>query len=155
RAEPLAPAGHLGLLVEVSVEQHRAGGRGLPTARGGGDLDEDDRGAPLEAHDLDVEPGDRPTRTPVAHEGDRGVEVPVRCPVGVERGGLGGDGDVLDERGDDLVVPGALDVLDDGVGHPRSVGRWRVAEDQPQAAFTVGYGLMTLPRPPRWISKWR
>ena len=50
RAEALAPAGHLGLLVEVAVEHHGVAG----LAAGARDVDEDDRRARrLEPHDLE------------------------------------------------------------------------------------------------------
>ena len=63
RPEALAPAGHLGLLVEVAVEQHGALGE---RRVGGRHLAHDERREAGEAVDVDGEPGDRAGRAPVA-----------------------------------------------------------------------------------------
>src|SRR5207248_563676 len=51
--EAIAPAGHLGLLVEMAVERH--GRIGL---RGGGHVEEDQRRAALEGHHLELHAAD-------------------------------------------------------------------------------------------------
>ena len=100
RAEPLAPAGHLGLLVEVAVDQHR-----VLAGTGTGNIDEQAGRAPFEPHDLELHARDRVLLAPARGESRGFVYIAMRLPVAVEVRRLGGDADVFDERRDDAVVP--------------------------------------------------
>ncbi len=106
RPEALAPALHLRLLVQVSVQDDRAVGR--VAARRHVHIKE--RCAFAEAHHLEghVRQGMGPA--PPLEERDGVVHVAVARPVRVEGGGLVGDLDVLDELRDDGVVPEPVDV---------------------------------------------
>ncbi len=109
RAEPLAPAVHRRLLVEVAVEQHRVGGGVARLAARCGHLGPDQRGPPLESDDLDLEPGQRPGRHPRRHQIGGPVHVAGLGPAGVVLRADVGDADVVGEGGDDLVVPRHVD----------------------------------------------
>ena len=102
RAEVIVPTDHLGLLVEVAVEQH-----GVVDLAG--DLHVDQRRAPLELHHLDRQAFDRLLLAPTLDQVDRLLDVAVGFPVRVEVRGLGGDRDVVDQVGDDRVVPDLAD----------------------------------------------
>ena len=101
-----APAGHLGLLVEVAVEQHGVGGRLGRVARRG-HVHHDERREAREPLDLDRQPGQVARRTPRPDELDGAVHVPVVGPGRIEGGGEIGYADVVVERRDDLLVPRA------------------------------------------------
>ena len=103
RAEPLAPAGHLGLLVEVAVEEH-----GVFGGSGARHVDQQARRAAFEPHDLELHPRDRVALAPLRGEPRRLIDIAVRLPVAVEVRRLRRDADVLDERRDDGVVPQLL-----------------------------------------------
>ena len=130
-AEVGAPAGELGLLVEVAVHQHagllRGADRHLMAGRG--DLEEQHRraapaGGVVQLHDLQRQAGHAPRIHPVGGAAHHGVEVPVRGPVGVEHRALGRNRDVVGQLADDVAVPGGGDMLrqrgrvgtDQGVG---------------------------------------
>ncbi len=72
------------------------------------------RRAPLEAHDLELEPLDALARGPGVRERHRGLEVAVAFPVGIEIRRLRRQADVVDELRDDVVVPLACDA---GIEH--------------------------------------
>src|SRR5579863_830509 len=113
------PADHFGLLVEMTVEQHRIGALA-------GNLDQDDRGAAGQPHDFQRragEGGDLASRPGFEHR-HRFVHIAVRGPIGVEHRRLVGDLDVFDQGRDDLVVPGPIgDFFDLGaVQHAASPG---------------------------------
>ena len=82
-AEAVAPAGHLRLLVEMTVEQD---GVALGLGRGGGDLHEDDGRAALEPHHLDLEAVDFAAPAPGLDLGHGLVDMAVLGPLGVEQG---------------------------------------------------------------------
>ena len=108
-SEAVPPAGHLGLLIEMAVEEEAV--VALPR-----NLDEDEGGAPGEPDHLERHPARGVRLAPAHHVGDRGLHVAVLRPVRVEVRGLVGDADVLDELGDDRIVPERLDVAADSVG---------------------------------------
>ncbi len=122
-----APAGELRLFVEVAVHQHGGlGGRlrrvRLPRAGGGRYFEEQHRGAALQADDLQgqalhllrLDPGCR-----VPH--DR-VDKAVFHPIGVKRGRLGRNADVVFEAVDDVLIPGAADLAQRLRGIERGFG---------------------------------
>ena len=86
-----------------------------PLPAGGRHLEEDHRRAPGQADDLELQPGDRlrSTRPPRRHDA---VDQAVLLPVLVEHRALRRDRDVVGERGDDLLVPGAGREGGDGLG---------------------------------------
>ena len=118
RPHALRPALHLGLLVEMAVEQD---GVVVVVPR---DLYEDQRRAPRQPHHLHRrarEGGDVRAR-PVGHQRDRLLHVAILLPLRVEGRRLVGDADVLGERRQDLVVPEAADEGLELVGvHGRSL----------------------------------
>ena len=81
RPEALGPAADRGLLVEVPVHQD---GPAIRRARGGRDVDEQQRGAALELDDLEDSAGQVAAGDPASDVLDRGGEVAVRGPLGVE-----------------------------------------------------------------------
>ena len=108
RAEPVAPSGHLGLLVEVAVEQDRAFREGRVGRR---DLAHDQRRQAVDALDVDRHALDRPRREPAVDELDGPLHVAVGLPVGVVGRRHVRDRDVVLQRRQDLVGPAAGDVL--------------------------------------------
>ena len=106
RSEAVAPAVHLGLLVEVAVEQHRRVALGSGTR---GHFEEQHRRAALEPDRLDHEPFDRLPPGPRLGLAHHRVDVAVARPVGVEVRALRRHADVLGDLRDDVVVPGAVD----------------------------------------------
>ena len=105
-AEALEPAGHLRLLVEMAVEQHR-----LLAGAARRHLDQDHRRPSLEPDDLQRGAGKAGNLLAgIALEHADGVlHVAMGLPGRVERRRLVGDPDVVDQRRHDLVVPGSLD----------------------------------------------
>src|SRR4051812_35890553 len=91
---------HLGLLVEVTIEEHRVRGTGSPRY-----VDEQARRAALEPHDLELHAGQRVLAAPLRRELRRLLDVAVPLPVAIEVRRLGRYADVFGERGDDRVVP--------------------------------------------------
>ena len=100
--EPLGPARHLGLLVEMAVEEH---GLVAPARHVG----QEHGRAAGETHDLHPQPVDRARPAPALDQRDRAVQVAVLLPSGIEQRRLGGDADVLDERRDHVLLPPAPD----------------------------------------------
>src|SRR6218665_3519224 len=106
-AEVAAPARELRLLVQMAVHQHAVGGPGLRCRY----LEEQHRCAAFEAqefppqtfHPLRLDPGGG-----VAHHG---VEQPLLGPVGRKHRGFGGDGNVVLELANDVVIPDLADPL--------------------------------------------
>ncbi len=83
-----------------------------------GDLHEQERCAPFEAHDLDVHVRERVGPTPELDERDGVLHVAVALPVGVEGRRLVGNPDVLHQLGNDGRVPELVDeALCDGAVH--------------------------------------
>src|SRR5215469_11405634 len=121
RAIALEPADHLGLLVEMAVEEHgllMGASGGAPRCR---HLDEDDGRPALEPHDLEAgagEAGELPPR-PAFKKTNGVLHIAVHRPVGVEGGRLVWDLDVLDEGRHHLVIPALADEL----AEPRRVHR--------------------------------
>ena len=113
--QPLAPADHLGLLVEMPVEEHRA----LAGAR---NLHEEHRRPVRQPHDLDVEALDRTLARPARRELDGPVQVTVSLPLAVEARRLRRDANVLLERGNDPRVPRVLRESSEPVGNGRAIG---------------------------------
>ncbi len=120
RPEIRPPAGHLRLLVEVSVEQ---GSVVIRSGSEGRDLHHDHRCAFGQLVDLDGEPGDCPIGAPGPDQFDSAIHVAVLAPLRVVQGRHVGDGDVLVERRNDVVGPDAVDVGRHGVAHRRAPSR--------------------------------
>ena len=93
RAEAVAPAGHLRLLVEVAVEQHGVVGR--PRVGGAGSPSRSAGVRPGSSWTSTVRPAIGRGRAPVADQLDGRVHVAVRVPVGVEHRRHVGDADVV------------------------------------------------------------
>ena len=108
-SEAVSPPGHLGLLVEVAVEQKAVVALTWH-------LDEDERGASREPDDLELHAFERVRLAPAHHVGNRGLHVAVLGPVRIELRRLVRDADVLDELGHDGIVPERFDVGSDSVG---------------------------------------
>src|SRR5439155_12092442 len=125
RAEPLAPAGHLGLLVEVAVDQHR-----VLAGTGTGNTDEQAGRAPFEPHDLELHARDRVLLAPARGESRGFVYIAMRLPVAVEVRRLGRDADVFDEGRDDRVLPELGNV------HSEDIDGWK-ARFGPQAIVKI------------------
>ena len=109
RAEAVAPAGHLRLLVEVPVQQDGAVGE---RRVGGRHLAHDQRREAGQAVDVDGEPGDRSRRAPVADQLD-GLAPCSRAPPTSASKALRdvGDADVLGQRRQDVVGPASVDAV--------------------------------------------
>ena len=100
RPKPGRPAVELRLLVVVAVEQHVA----LAAAAGRHVAQEQRR--PLgQGDDALLEPPHPAPRHPAGQMLRRGLHMPERLPIRLERRGLVGDADVLHQRRDDAVVP--------------------------------------------------
>ena len=98
RAEALVPAGHLGLLVEVAVEEDGVA-VARPTGReSAGHVDEDDRRAITQPDDLQRRAIRKVGAGPAGEQVDGLVHVAVRLPLRVEHRRLVGDLDVLGQR---------------------------------------------------------
>ena len=115
RPQALAPAHHLRLLVEVSVQED-----GL--VRRPRDLHQEDRRPARQPDDLHLEALDRTLARPARRELDRPVQVAVGLPLAVEPRRLRGDADVFLERGDDPRVPRILDESTEPIGSDRAGG---------------------------------
>jgi hypothetical protein len=99
------PADHLGLLVEVSVQQHGS-------SAGPGNLEQQDWRTSRQANEFHREARDRLRPNPFLGETDHALDVAMRLPVAVEMRRLGRNADVFDEARDDLAIP----LLGDAVG---------------------------------------
>ncbi len=106
--EVVAPAGELGLLVEVAVHQHRPGIARASAGARRRRVEEDHRRATRQPHHLELQPGHGLPLDPLRRVADHALDVPVRLPFGVEHRALRGNGDVIDERRDDGFIPGAI-----------------------------------------------
>ena len=118
RPEALAPAHHLGLLVEVAVEEDGLVGRPR-------NVHQEDRRPARQSDHLDLEALDRTLARPARRELDCPVQVAVGLPLPVESRRLRGDADVLLERRDDPRVPRILDEGEKPVGSERAGGAGR------------------------------
>ena len=104
RPEVVAPAVELGLLVEVAVQHD-----GFVAARTGRRrLEEDHRRAARQANDFEFQAAHRLLFGPLRGVGDHALQIAVLDPLGIERRTLGRHGDVVRQRGHDLVVPLAV-----------------------------------------------
>ena len=113
RAETCAPSGHLGLLVEVAVNQN--GFAGI-FAAGGRNIEEQHRRAPLGAHHLQREAGHMLRGHPFARLLDGRIEETVFGPVAIEAGRLRGQLHVFDELRDDVGIPLAGNIVEQFIG---------------------------------------
>ena len=101
-AEVVAPAAEFGLLVQMAVHQYGVGGAGL----GRVDLEEQHRRAAFEADHFEFQAFDLLRFDPRGGVAHHGVQQALLGPVGREHGRLGGDGDVVGELANNVVVPG-------------------------------------------------
>ena len=108
RPEVLRPAGHFRLLVEMAVEQDAV----VTLA---GNIDEDQRRAPFQAHHFELHARNRLRACPGFHQGDGLVHVAVLRPVGIEHRRLVRDANVVDQLRHDLFVPDLADEAADCV----------------------------------------
>ncbi len=117
--EVRVPAHHLGLFVEVSVEENRV--VALPRAR----VLHPENGRPSgELHHFDRELRERLCLAPLAGQRHRAVQFALRLPVGLEGGRLGGNCDVLPQRRENARLPGRFDGVSCGRGvHPLMLRR--------------------------------
>ena len=122
RAEVVTPACELGLLVEVTVHQHGVGHGGA----GGRYFKKQHRRATFEADDFDSQALDLLRLGPGRRIAQHGVQMAVRCPVGIEAGGLGRYGNVLGQLLDDIVVPLGCDIGQDALGVEQAGGHFAV-----------------------------
>ncbi len=118
-AEPLTPAGHFRLFVEMPVEQH-AVARSAASARY---VDEDHWRAFAELHDLERGTLRERLARPARQERNSAIHVPRLLPLRVERRALVRDRDVTHQRGQDRIREAFFDPLRALVTdwHPRSV----------------------------------
>ena len=96
------PAGELRLLVEVAVEE---GATGKLT----GHIDQQQRGAPWQAPNLDTRARDLLRTAPLRHELHRRLHIAIALPIGIEHRRLVRDAHVRDEALEDGVIPGPGD----------------------------------------------
>ncbi len=107
RSEPIAPSGHLGLFVEVTVEHDSVVVTGPTRCR---HLDDDHRRASGQLVHGDGHSGHPARRAPGANQIDGSLHVAVLAPLRVEGDRDVRDGDVLVQSGNDLVDPHPVDV---------------------------------------------
>src|SRR5207249_4324862 len=74
-------------------------------------VEEEQRRASLEADDLELESRHRLSRDPRVRLPDRGLDVAVGFPLGIEVRRFRRDADVIDELRDDVLVPLARDAF--------------------------------------------
>ena len=98
RSVALSPAGHLRLLVQVAVEQHRA-------VSGPGDVEIQQRGAARQADDFDRQSPHRLLLHPCMREPDDTLDVAMTFPLRIEVRRLRRNADVIGELRDDVLVP--------------------------------------------------
>jgi len=104
----------------VPVQQHAVV---ADRCAGGRDVDVDQRGTAFQAHHLQRHARDVLRAGPALHQLDGLIHVAVRLPIGVEHRRFVGNGDVIDQLRDDLVVPFGIDELaelagvEDAAGH--------------------------------------
>ena len=121
-AEIVAPAGELRLFVEVAVHQHGVGhGRA-----GRRHFEEQHRRAPFESNDFQRQAFDLLRFGPGSGIAQHGFEMAMGCPVGIEAGRLRGNGDVLGELPDDVVVPLGSDLTQGAPGIKEPVRHFAV-----------------------------
>lgn len=109
RAEILPPTHHLGLLVEMAIEEHRV--VGISGTRSCGDFHIDDRRAALELNDFQREPIDLLCTAPGSDKSDRLCHLPILFPAGIKGGRLIRNRDVFDQLRNDALVPHSGDEL--------------------------------------------
>ena len=80
-----------------------------------GRFHEDERRAAGQAMDRDLEAFDRLRLAPIDDQLDGAFHVPGAFPLGIERGRLVGNADVVEQLRDDAAFEGAIDELTDGV----------------------------------------
>ena len=119
RSEIAAPAGELGLLVEVAVHEHRlARRRGIGSASractGRGDLEKQHRRATGQANNFKRQALDLLRLDPAGRISQHGLDVAMLGPLLVEARRLGRNLDVIGDLADDVAVP-----LRAGVGQGR------------------------------------
>ncbi len=122
RAEVVAPAGELGLLVEVAVHQHGVCHRGA----GGRNFEEQHRRAAFEPNDLELQSLDLLSLDPLRGIAQHGLEIAVRRPILVEAGRLRGDRDVVGQLPDDVGVPLRGDIGQGALGVEQARGNLAV-----------------------------
>ncbi|MNV30558.1 hypothetical protein D3C71_1218310 [compost metagenome] len=108
RAQVCIPAGHFRLLVQVAVQQD---GVLAGFSAGGGDFQQDQRGAAFQAHHLDGQARQVLGAGPGFHQGHGLVHITIGDPIGVEHRRFVGNTDVIDQLRDDFVVPLFTDEL--------------------------------------------
>ena len=136
-AQVVAPAGELGLFVEVAVHQHGLaghGGRVRRRARRCCNLEKQHRGAPCEPHDFQRQAFDLLRLDPRGRVAHDGVDVAVLRPVRVKARRLGRNGDVVGELAHDVAVPRPGDVGQRLVGRKDGGGDAGVHGKAPAAA---------------------
>ena len=146
RPRALGPALHLGLLVEMAVEQDGV----VAVAR---HFDEDQRRPALQPHHLQGSAG-KPCelrRGPAHHQRDGILHVAVLDPLRIEVRRLVGDADVLGDRGEDGVVPEGIDELSQAVGvHAGHAAESVSGAPQPSAKCAASMTI-TPPPPPTGV----
>jgi hypothetical protein len=105
RPKVLAPAHHLGLLVQVSVEQHRLR---IAEGAGGRHVEEDAGRLALERHDLELQSVDLLRGGPGMRFLDDRLQMPMRGPACVEARALGGHLDVFHKARHEIFVPATV-----------------------------------------------
>ena len=104
RPQPLRPAFHLRLLVQMAIHQHRIAAVGITL-----NFDQQQRRAPLKTHHLDLGTaqlaGLDTAPAPARELLDHLLHVSVLAPARVKHRRLVGDADVLNQLGHDLLVP--------------------------------------------------
>ena len=147
-AEVAAPAGKLGLLVEVAIHQHRLGGGGL----GGLDLEEEHRCAAGQAHDLQAQTGHFLRLDPGGSIAHHGIEQTQLRPVGGKGGRLGRNGDVFGELAQDVVIPRLADPLQ-CQRRLKDLGGDSGVHGRAPAAIRKPHSTTTRPRAPRFTGR--
>ena len=102
RAHAFGPAGHLGLLVEMAIHEHRAG-------RLSRHVDQNQRRAVRDLDDLQRRAGQfgNLAAHPFFEQCDHLGHVAVLVPIGIEYRRFVGDADVIGQHGDNVLVPQA------------------------------------------------
>ena len=133
-AQVTAPAFKFRLLVQVAVHQHRGAvcivGIGLCARH----FKKQNGRAAILANDFELEPFHLLCLDPAGRIAQHGVDEPLLLPVGCKHGRLGGNGDVVLELANDVVVPLLADLLQRLSGI-QSVGRNACVHGEPPKAW--------------------
>jgi hypothetical protein len=137
-AQVAAPAFKFGLFVQVTVHQHGVGIGGIRAGLGAFHFKKQHGGTPGHAHNLQFQAGHLLRLHPAGGVAQHGVQQALLLPVGRKHGGFGGNGNVVLELANDVVVPLLADLFQGLSGVQSAGGHACVHGEPPKAVRRTG-----------------